>query len=409
MKTIAFYTFGCKTNQYETQLMIESIVNQYKVVDKSTKADIYVINSCAVTKSASDQSRHTLRKLQRQNPNSHIIYTGCDSYLINKDDYFDANNLHIVGNKYKYDILSAIQRSVDTSLPTKTYNIDKVVSFWQKSRPFVKIQEGCSNFCSYCVVARLRGIQRCKDSSLVIKEIENFASQGFGEIVLTGTNIGSYENLKELLRKIDSLKYNFRIRLSSIEPMYVDKELIDIIASGKFAKHLHIPLQSASDRILKLAHRNYTAYDFEKIVDYASKKGIFIGTDIIVGFEETDEDFLATYKFIENNDIVFAHIFTYSHRPFTKEVSCYIDNSILKERSNKLKELINVKFKQKMQQFINKSTQIIVQQKRTFVQNDEYNLALASQYFKVLTKIEEKGLIEGKITNFDGVYAYFER
>ncbi|MGC9256926.1 MiaB/RimO family radical SAM methylthiotransferase [Desulfurella sp.] len=409
MKTIAFYTFGCKTNQYETQLMIESIVNQYKVVDKSTKADIYVINSCAVTKSASDQSRHVLRKLQRQNPNSHIVYTGCDSYLINENDYFDASNVHIVGNKYKYDILSAIKCSIDTSLSTKTYNIDKIVSFWNKSRPFVKIQEGCNNFCSYCVVAHLRGIQRCKDSSLVIKEIENFASQGFGEIVLTGTNIGSYENLKELLKKIDSLKYNFRIRLSSIEPMYVDEELIDIIAQGKFAKHLHIPLQFASDRILKLARRNYTTYDFERIVNYASKKGIFVGTDIIVGFEETDEDFLATYKFIENNDIVFAHIFTYSHRPFTKEVSNYVNNNTLKERSNKLKELINIKFRQKMQQFVNKNTQIVVQQKRTFVQNNEYNFAIASQYFKVLTKIEKKGLIEGKITNFDGVYAYFER
>ena len=409
MKTITFYTFGCKTNQYETQLMIESIVNKYKVVDKSTKADIYVINSCAVTKSASDQSRHVLRKLQRQNPNSHIIYTGCDSYLINENDYFDASNVHIVGNKYKYDILSAIKCSRDTSLSTKTYNIDKIVSFWNKSRPFVKIQEGCNNFCSYCVVAHLRGIQRCKDSSLVIKEIENFARQGFCEIVLTGTNIGSYENLKELLKKIDSLKYNFRIRLSSIEPMYVDEELIDIIAQGKFAKHLHIPLQFASDRILRLARRNYTAYDFERIVNYASKKDIFVGTDIIVGFEETDEDFLTTYKFIENNDIVFAHIFTYSHRPFTKEVSNYIDNNTLKERSNKLKELINIKFKQKMQQFVNKNTQIVVQQKRAFVQNNEYNLAIASQYFKVLTKIEKKGLIEGKITNFDGVYAYFER
>ncbi|MGC8501591.1 MiaB/RimO family radical SAM methylthiotransferase [Desulfurella sp.] len=409
MKTIAFYTFGCKTNQYETQLMIESIVNQYKVVDKSTKADIYVINSCAVTKSASDQSRHVLRKLQRQNPNSHIVYTGCDSYLISENDYFDTSNVHIVGNKYKYDILSAIKCSIDTSLSTKTYNIDKIVSFWNKSRPFVKIQEGCNNFCSYCVVAHLRGIQRCKDSSLVIKEIENFASQGFGEIVLTGTNIGSYENLKELLKKIDSLKYNFRIRLSSIEPMYVDEELIDIIAQGKFAKHLHIPLQFASDRILKLARRNYTTYDFERIVNYASKKGIFVGTDIIVGFEETDEDFLATYKFIENNDIVFAHIFTYSHRPFTKEVSNYVNNNTLKERSNKLKELINIKFRQKMQQFVNKNTQIVVQQKRTFVQNNEYNFAIASQYFKVLTKIEKKGLIEGKITNFDGVYAYFER
>lgn len=409
MKTIAFYTFGCKTNQYETQIMVESLLDRYKVVDANSQADIYVINTCAVTKSASDQSRHILRKLQRQNPNSHIIYTGCDSYLIDENDYNESVNVHVVGNKYKYTLLDALNCSKDTSVPTKNYSIDKNISSWNKSRAFVKIQEGCENFCTYCVVAHLRGLQRFKEAALVLEEVENLAKQGFNEIVLTGTNIGSYKNLKELLMQIVQLNYDFRVRLSSVEPMYVDRQLIDIIAQGKFAKHLHIPLQSASNKILKLARRNYTACDFEKIVDYASKKGIFVGTDIIVGFEETHEDFLTTYKFIENNDIAFAHIFTYSHRPFTKETSITTDPSALKERSNKLKELVNKKFKQKMQDFIGKNTQIVVQSKRINTDSKEFNLALASQYFKVLTKLEKPGLIDGKITKFDGVYAYFER
>ncbi len=404
MKTIAFYTLGCKTNQYETQIMKESILDS-KVVDNG-QADIYVINTCAVTKSASDQSRKILRKLQRQNPDAHIIYTGCDSYLIKESDILDSK-VHIVGNSYKNNILSALEIECDVGIHTKTYDLDRCVSFWQKSRPFVKIQEGCNNFCSFCVVAHLRGKERSKDELLVINEIKNLVSKGFGEIVLVGTNIGSYKDLKKLLIKIDSLNYDFRIRLSSIEPMYVDRELIDIISEGRSAKHLHIPLQSGSDKVLKLARRNYTAADFSKIVDYASKKGIFIGTDIIVGFEETHEDFLDTYNFVKNNDITYAHIFTYSPRPFTKEVSNIAQSNILKERSDSLKELVSNKFKQKIKQFVGKKTQILIQ--HTKVNNGKFNLALASQYFKVLTKLEKKGLIEGEIVDFDGVYAYFER
>lgn len=409
MKKIAFYTFGCKTNQYETQIMKESVLKQFTIVDKNEYADIYVINTCAVTRSASDQARRCLRKLQRQNPNAHIIYTGCDSYLIGETDYLTSPNIHIVGNSYKNDIISALSCTKDTSLQTKTYSIEKCASSWDKSRPFVKIQEGCENFCTYCVVAHLRGKQRSKDEAVVLDEIKSFANQGFHEIVLTGTNIGSYMDLKQLLRKINHLGLDFRVRLSSIEPMYVDDELIDIISDGKFAKHLHIPLQSASNRILELAKRHYTSKDFEKIVNYASLKGIFLGTDIIVGFEESDEDFLETYNFVKNSDITYAHIFTYSHRPFTKEAFYSIDNSVLKERSLKLKELINSKFKQKMYEFVGKDTQIVSLKKCIALDNQEFNLSLASQYFKVLTKIDKPGLIEGKITKFDGVYAYFER
>ncbi|OSS42212.1 tRNA-t(6)A37 methylthiotransferase [Desulfurella amilsii] len=409
MKTIAFYTFGCKTNQYETQIMKEAVLKRFTIVDKNDSADIYVINTCAVTKAASDQSRQLLRKLQRQNPHSHIIYTGCDSYLIDETDYSVSHNIHIVGNSYKNDIFSALSCAKDTSLETKTYNIEKCVFSWNKSRPFVKIQEGCENFCTYCVVAHLRGKQRSKDAHLVLEEIKNFADQGFKEIVLTGTNIGSYRDLKELLRKINQLELDFRVRLSSIEPMYVDNELIDIISDGKFAKHLHIPLQSASNRILELSRRNYTCDDFEKIVNYASLKGIFLGTDIIVGFEESEEDFSTTYNFVKNNDITYAHIFTYSHRPLTKQVSYNLNTQILKERSIKLKELINKKFKQKMNEFVGKNTQIVMQAKRIKLDNQEFNLSVASQYFKVLTKIDKSVLIDGKITKFDGVYAYFER
>ncbi|MGE4546445.1 MAG: MiaB/RimO family radical SAM methylthiotransferase [Desulfurella sp.] len=409
MKTIAFYTFGCKTNQYETQVMKESVLKQFKIVDKNEYADIYVINTCAVTKPASDQARQLLRKLQKQNPNAHIIYTGCDSYLIDKVDYLASRNVHIVGNSYKNDILSALSCTRDTSLQTKTYSIEKCLSSWDKSRPFIKIQEGCENFCTYCVVAHLRGKQRSKDEALVLDEIKSFVNQGFHEIVLTGTNIGSYKDLKQLLKKINQLELDFRVRLSSIEPMYVDNELIDIISDGKFAKHLHIPIQSASNRILELAKRHYTSVDFEKIVNYASLKRIFLGTDIIVGFEESDEDFLETYNFLQNNDITYAHVFTYSHRPFTRKTFYSRDNSVLKERSLKLKELINNKFKQKMREFVGKSTEIVSINKRIALDNQEFNLSLASQYFKVLTKIDKPGLIEGKITKFDGVYAYFER
>ncbi len=409
MKKIAFYTFGCKTNQYETQQMLESVKDQLVIANQNEFADIYVINSCTVTQAACDQSRHMLRKLQRQNPHAHIIYTGCDSYLIDKNNYLQSPNVHIVGNKYKTNILSALSCAIDIELKTKNYDINQTISVWTKSRPFVKIQEGCENFCSYCVVAHTRGKQRSKDEALVLQEIKHFVKNGFSEIVLTGTNLGSYTNLKELLISIDQLKYDFRVRLSSIEPMYVDNELIDIIAHGKFAKHLHVPLQSASNKILQLARRHYTRSDYEKIVNYASKKGIFLGTDIIVGFNETQEDFLETYNFIENNDITFAHIFTYSYRQFTKPIEYCASPDILKERSNKLKRLINKKFRHKLHQFVGKNTQIVVQQKSIKMPDGAFYIAISSEYFKVLTKTYTHGLIEGKITQFDGTYAYFER
>lgn len=403
MKKIAFYTLGCKVNQYETALLKDSVATKCQIVSDKEIADIYVINSCAVTQHSSDQARHFLRKVQKLNPKSHIIYTGCDSYLI---ENIASEHVHIVGNVYKKDILSALKCCRDTSAQTKTYDINVELRSIDKSRAFIKIQEGCRNFCAFCVVAHLRGKERQKEPEIVLREISHFVIKGYKEIVLTGTNIGSYNNLKDLLKQIDTMKGDFRVRISSIEPMYVDKELLDIIAQGRFARHLHIPLQSASDRVLKIANRGYTIKDFENIVNYASKKGIFIGTDIIVGFMESDVDYEATYSFLEQNDITFAHIFTYSQRPFTFK-SIFIDTETLRIRMMRLKSLMHEKFIEKMQTIVGKYTEIVVES--TLVERNGviYNKATASEYFRVLTNNPAKK-VWGKVQAFDGEYAYFE-
>ncbi len=404
MKKAAIATFGCKLNQYETQLMIEQLEDEYEFTSFKQKCDLYIINSCAVTSKASKESRNSAKKAYKTNPKAKIIYTGCDSYLE------DNLNALIVGNVYKNNIKDVLKKQIsDISDNTKTYPINSTISgFMKKSRAFVKIQEGCNNHCTYCIIPKLRGNERDKDIELVLKEIEGLSN--FGEIVLTGTNIGSYKNFKELLRCIDRKNLNHRIRISSIEPMYVDDELIDIVASGNFAKHLHIPLQSGSDDILKLMGRDYKKRDFARIVEACHKKGIFVGTDVIVGFfGENEEKFMETYRFVESLPLTFGHVFSYSKRPNTAAANIKMQlerGPVVKSRNARLTELFRKKFRYSVNSMVDKHTSIVVEP--TVIEKDNKNFykAVASEYFPVLVNEYTDGLREVVIKGFDGKFAY---
>ncbi len=404
MKKASVATFGCKLNQYETQLMIEELKDEYVFSDFNDICDLYIINSCAVTAKAAKESRQAAKKAKKKNPRATVVYTGCDSYL---EDNLDAI---IVGNSYKQSIKDVLNKKMnDTQEGTKTYPINRILNnYINRSRAFVKIQEGCNNRCTYCIIPKLRGKERDKDSKLVLEEIKTLKE--FPEIVLTGTNIGSYKNFKRLLIEIDKLDIKTRIRISSIEPMYIDRELIEIIAQGRFAKHLHIPLQSGSDKILRLMGRDYSTKRFEEIVNMCAKNGIFVGTDVIVGFfGEEDKEFKETYGFIESLPVSFGHVFSYSKRPFTSAVNIkekLARGPVVRERNAILKELFNIKFRESVKNMVGKKTDIVIETTVVEKNGKKFHRCVASEYFNVLAKGYKKGLVEAVIKSFDGEYAY---
>lgn len=406
-KSVAFATFGCKLNQYESQLMTESLSNNYEIREFNQDCDIYIINSCAVTSKAAKESRNSAKISLKRNPGAVVFYTGCDVYL----EKNLPDNVYLIGNSYKNNIKTAIENRLnDISENTKTYPLyTKINEFRGKNRAFVKVQEGCDNHCTYCIIPRLRGHQRDKNKYLILEEIKGLSDNGFEEIVLCGTNIGSYSHFKDLLREIEKSNLSARIRISSIEPMYVDKEFIDIIASGNFARHLHMPLQSGSDKILKLMARDYKCEDYEKTLDYADKKGIFVGTDIIVGFYGEDEAaFEETYNFVRSLPLVYAHIFSYSKREHTSAVnlkSRLERGPVVSARNRLLRELFKNKLKNRMKHFIGHTTDIVTEDTQIKIGGTTFYKALSSEYFPVLVKNKMKRCVVN-IKKFDGEYAY---
>ena len=406
-RSVAIATFGCKLNQYESQLMMESLSSDYEIRAFNQYCDIYIINSCAVTSKAAKESRNAAKAALKRNPDAMVFYTGCDVYIEERL----PDNVYLIGNSYKNNIKAAIENRInDISEDTKNYPLyTKINKFRGKNRAFVKIQEGCNNHCTYCIIPRLRGHGRDKSKHLILEEIKGLINSGFEEIVLCGTDIGSYKHLKGLLREIDKSNLSARIRISSIEPMYVDRELIDIITSGNFARHLHMPLQSGSDKILRLMARNYKCRDYERIVDYASKKGIFVGTDIIVGFYGEDRSaFEETYNFVESLPLAYGHIFSYSKRDYTPAVNLKIGlerGPIVAGRNRLLKELFKDKLKHRMKNFIGHTTDIVVEDTQVKINNKTFYKAIASEYFPVLVKDKVKRSVF-EIKKFDGEYAY---
>ncbi|WP_035587294.1 tRNA (N(6)-L-threonylcarbamoyladenosine(37)-C(2))-methylthiotransferase MtaB [Hippea jasoniae] len=395
---VGFATFGCKLNQYETQLMMEKVLKANCEISSLDKADVCIINSCAVTAKASKEARMLAKRLSNSKT---VIYTGCDSYL----EENLSPKIILVGNSLKYSIDQLIKNPTsDTGQATKFYPIDETISdFFNKSRAFVKIQEGCNNHCTYCIIPFLRSKQRDKPSDIVIKEIETLYKKGFYEIVITGTNIGSYNNFYELLKAIDNIKGFFRVRISSIEPMYLNEEIIKLIASGKFAKHLHIPLQSGSDKVLKLMKRDYTTKAFARLVEMCDRYGIFVGTDVIVGFfGEDDEEFKKTYNFIKELPLTYGHIFSYSIRPFTPASKIKLPlprGPVAKQRNRMLKELFEEKKKKSIKRLIGKEIEFIVE--TTKIENGKYFRGLSSQYFGVAVKNFKEGLVKAKLLDFN--------
>lgn len=394
----AIHTFGCKVNIYESEFVINLMQNNgYNLVDFNEDADIYIINTCTVTNEADKKDRKLIRNTRNNHKDSILVVMGCYSQLNPLD--IDADI--IIGNKHKSKIIELIEKYQKTKEKitlvediSKTNFEDMYINrFVEHTRAFVKIQDGCNAFCSYCTIPYARGGLRSKDFNTVVEEVTNLVNNGYKEIVLTGIHTGRYgieknTNLENLLKELVKIKDIFRIRLSSIEINEITDEIIDLIKNNEImAKHLHIPLQSGSNTILKSMNRLYDTDFFFKRINYIKKEipNISITTDLIVGFPgETDELFEETIETLNKIKFTKIHTFPYSKRNGTKaaDMKNQVDGTIKKCRVRKILSLSD-KYELKFyQQNINKEYDGIIETRK-----DNKKIVLTSNYIPV--EIEE--------------------
>lgn len=369
MSKVAFRTLGCKVNQIDTeQIKEEFIINGYLIVDFDEVADIYIINTCTVTHVSDRKSRALIRRAVRNNPNAIVAAIGCTAQ-VNPQKLADIEGVNLViGNKEKENVVQIIEkyknneqkRNLIYAEPiTKNVKLKPIIfsKAHERTRAFVKIQDGCQSFCSYCIVPFARGPVRSKLPQDVLIELKQLLILGYKEIVLTGIHTGFYGtdlddiDLLGLLKTIlqETKQYNFRLRLSSVEPLEVTDDLIDLLKNEKkLCHHFHIPLQSGSDKILKDMNRRYSRKHYEELVLKIAREipGIAIAADVMVGFPtEEDTDFQDTFELINNLPLSHLHVFKYSKRPGTKAATMdsLVDGKEKNRRSNKLRDLAEEK------------------------------------------------------------------
>ncbi|MFC2111349.1 tRNA (N(6)-L-threonylcarbamoyladenosine(37)-C(2))-methylthiotransferase MtaB [Bacteroidota bacterium] len=360
-KKIAFKTFGCKLNYSETSTISNSFdTNCFEIVSTSEKADVYVINSCTVTAKAESKCKQEIRKLYKINPESTIVVVGCYSQL-KADELAEMKEVSIVlGNDEKFNLQSYLEKQnsdetkIDTSEILNSETFTSSYSSGDRTRSFLKIQDGCDYFCSYCTIPFARGRSRSDNVENSIKKANEIANLGIKEIILSGINIGDFgkltnetllDFLKELI-KVDGIE---RIRISSIEPDLLSDEIINLVhKSDKLLAHFHIPLQSGSNKVLSEMNRKYKKEIFanrvKKIKSLMPES--CIAADVIVGFPgETDDNFMDTYNFIDSLEISYLHVFSYSDRENAKSSKLHnkIPNYLIKERSKTLQKLSDSK------------------------------------------------------------------
>ncbi len=356
-RTFQIKTLGCKLNQFDSAMMKGGLFRKnFSSCQSISEASIVIVNTCTVTAKADAQSRQLIRRVHRENPDCKIIVTGCYARR-NPEALALLPEVHSVISSSDEDVIKDLESILEipntenSKTPIERENFFTAI-YNGKTRALLKIQDGCDFECSYCVIPQVRGRSRSILPKIVLKHIKQLINSGFQEIVLTGVNTGDYgkdlipkTSLLELLKEIVKMKGLGRIRLNSLEPPTITEELIDFLSStDKIAHHLHIPLQSGSDRILTKMHRPYRVKRYSEIIKKLEKRipYIGIGADIIVGFpEESDEDFRDTYDFIRNSPIHFLHIFPFSKRPNTPASLMVngIHGKVIKERARLLREL----------------------------------------------------------------------
>jgi threonylcarbamoyladenosine tRNA methylthiotransferase MtaB len=379
MKKIVIATLGCKANQFDSALIEQSITqSDLKVVPVDESADIYIINTCTVTKKTDYQSRQLIRRFHRKNPKALIIVTGCYAQ-VNPDEISRIPGVdYILGNREKGEIGQVLRHLQKRNRPIirvgsiaeeRRLRCPTINKFPQHSRAFLKIQDGCNRRCSYCILPYARGPTRSLEPEQVLRQIKRFGSAGYREVVLSGINLGSYGlelspcfSLLDLLLNLEERRLVQRIRLSSLNPDEISEDIINLLASSEIlCPHLHISLQSGDNQVLRRMGRNYTSDSFAELVRKIKSQipEASIGVDVIVGFPgEGEENFQNTYKLLEILPITYLHIFPFSKRPGTPaaQFSGQVNGLVIRDRSKRLRELGRQKRRQFYQDFIGKST-----------------------------------------------------
>jgi len=352
MSTVAFHTLGCKVNHYETEAIWQFFKDaNYERVEFETNADVFVINTCTVTNTGDKKSRQIIRRAIRQNPDAVVCVTGCYAQTSSAEIMEIPGVDIVVGTQDRHKLLDYIQQFQDERQPingvgnimkNRTYEELEVPYFTDRTRASLKIQEGCNNFCTFCIIPWARGLMRSRDPEKVVEQATQLVNSGYKEIVLTGIHTGGYGqdlknyNLAQLLRDLDTIEGLERIRISSIEASQLTDEVIDVIGnSNKVVRHLHIPLQSGSDDVLKRMRRKYTMAHFSERLTklHQALPDLAVTSDVIVGFPgESEEEFQETYDFIVNHHFSELHVFPYSPRIGTP--AARMDNQIDEETKN---------------------------------------------------------------------------
>lgn len=376
-------TLGCKVNSYESNFMKEALVkNGFSFCNLNEKCDILILNTCTVTDTSDKKSLKEVRRLKRENPNAILVVCGC-SVQNDKTKYDDLGINILMGNINKSNIVSIIEKYLDDKTPVeyvaKTRDLpfeNMEVDISDHTRAYIKIEDGCDNFCSYCIIPFVRGKKRSKDFSLVLREVQHLANNGYKEIVLTGIDTGGYESngkdLTDLIHEMSKINGIERIRQSSIEITQINDKFIEELKNNKkICDHIHIPLQSGSDSILKLMNRKYDLkYFFDKIDMIRSvRPDISITTDVIVGFPgETEEMFLETMETCKKINFSKIHAFPYSERKGTKAsmMDGKVPESVKHERVKKLLELSDSLEKSYYDKFKGKKLDVLIEEVSEF-------------------------------------------
>ncbi|MBR4707730.1 MAG: tRNA (N(6)-L-threonylcarbamoyladenosine(37)-C(2))-methylthiotransferase MtaB [Pseudobutyrivibrio sp.] len=417
MKKAALHNLGCKVNAYETEAMEELLRKDgFTIVPFDEKADVYVINTCSVTNIADRKSRQMIHKCKKMNPDACVVAAGCYVQNFGKDIADELGADIILGNNKKNDLVDKVHEYFENlgqvSAPIlDCFDINEgkvdyenmlIEKDSEHTRAFVKVQDGCNQFCSYCIIPFARGRIRSRDILDVEKEVTGLAKAGYKEVVITGIHLSSYGtgydyDLADLLETVAKIEGVERIRLGSLEPQIVTEEFAKRISKlDKLCPHFHLSLQSGCDTVLRRMNRKYTIEEYTKGAQILRKyfDNPALTTDIIVGFPgETEEEFEATVKYVDDIEFAELHVFAYSKRAGTKAATMpgQITNAVKKERSSRLIAMGNLKTKEYRMSHIGNTLDILFEEKAV-IAGEEYYIGFSREYIKCAIKAENKDL-----------------
>ena len=426
-KKVALHNLGCKVNAYEVEAMQQLLEKAgYEIVPFTEGADVYLINTCTVTNIADRKSRQMLHKAKKMNPDAIVVAAGCyaqaDTEKLKEDNAVDL----ILGNNQKTQIVEVLEEyekehskqvQVIEINHTKEYEELSIEQTEEHVRAYIKVQDGCNQFCTYCIIPFARGRVRSRKIADVLREVETLASKGYKEVVLTGIHLSSYgvdfskeerESLLSLIQAVSKVEGIQRIRLGSLEPRIITEEFLEgIVATGKVCPHFHLSLQSGCNKTLKNMNRRYSAQEYAEKCELIRKyyPAPALTTDVIVGFPmETEEDFEESYEFVKNIHFYETHIFKYSRRHGTKAaMDGQLTEAVKTQRSEKLLELHDIRAKEYEEAMIGKTIELLLEEE---IEEDGkmWYVGHSREYVRaVIEKTEAhqvNDLVEAKVTGF---------